>query len=175
MQQVLHQDGNSHRILNIADSQEPKKHHNETSQLPDAQDSQTPSLTQVLGNKDDCLSTRPSDEKYPEGGWEAWLVVFGSFCGLFASLGLMNSIAILQTYLITHQLSNYSDGTIGWIFSLSTFFSFFCGIYVGPLFDKFGPKYLLLPGGIGIVLSIMLASLSTRELYKFHGLFDGQS
>jgi len=30
---------------------------------------------------------------YPEGG-KGWLVVFGSFCGMTASLGLMNSIGL---------------------------------------------------------------------------------
>lgn len=31
------------------------------------------------------------DVSYPEGG-KGWLVVFGSFCGMLAALGLMNSI-----------------------------------------------------------------------------------
>lgn len=32
------------------------------------------------------------DVIYPEGGKKAWLVVFGSFCGMLAALGMMNSI-----------------------------------------------------------------------------------
>lgn len=36
--------------------------------------------------------SRPDqDVSYPEGG-KGWLVVFGSFCGMLAALGLMNSI-----------------------------------------------------------------------------------
>jgi hypothetical protein len=103
------------------------------------------------------------EETYPEGGWEAWMVVFGAFCGLFASLGLMNSIATFQTYTAMHQLADYSEGTIGWIYSIYTFLSFFCGIYIGPIFDKYGPKWLLLPGGLGIVTCVMLTSICTSK------------
>lgn len=70
----------------------------------------------------------PDDhEVYPEGGLAAWLVVFGSFCGLIAALGIMNSLGIFQAYLATHQLAHYNESTIGWIFSVYSFLSFFCG------------------------------------------------
>ena len=41
----------------------------------------------------DVESTNLPDQdfSYPEGG-KGWLVVFGSFCGMLAALGLMNSI-----------------------------------------------------------------------------------
>ena len=32
------------------------------------------------------------DKFYPEGGLRAWLVVFGSFCGMTASFGIMNTV-----------------------------------------------------------------------------------
>jgi len=35
----------------------------------------------------------PEVSSYPEGG-KGWLVVFGSFCGMLAALGLMNSIGL---------------------------------------------------------------------------------
>ena len=107
------------------------------------------------------------DETYPEGGLEAWIVVFGSWCGLLASLGLMNSIATLQTYVATHQLSNYDEGTVGWIFSLYTALCFLCGVYIGPLFDKYGPRWLVGPGGIIVVASVMLLSICTGTLFPF--------
>ncbi|KAI1778901.1 MFS general substrate transporter [Hypoxylon cercidicola] len=102
------------------------------------------------------------DETYPEGGLRAWLVVLGSWSGLLASLGLMNSIATLQTYVATHQLSDYDEGTIGWIFSFYTALCFVCGIYIGPLFDRHGPKWLIGPGGLGVVASVMLLSVCTK-------------
>ncbi|KAK6839755.1 Riboflavin transporter MCH5 [Apiospora arundinis] len=102
------------------------------------------------------------DETYPEGGLAAWLVVFGCWCGLFAAAGIMNSIATFQTYVAIHQLSDYDEGTIGWIFSVYTFLVFFCGIYIGPVFDKYGPRWLVLVGGVGLVLGIMLTSICTK-------------
>lgn len=37
------------------------------------------------------LPTSPSDPKvFPDGGLEAWLVVFGGFCTVFASFGWIN-------------------------------------------------------------------------------------
>lgn len=129
------------------------------------------------GNASDPSSepqTLLQDETYPEGGTEAWLVVFGAWCGLVASLGLMNSIAVFQTYNVTYQLSNYSEGTVGWIYSIYTFLAFGCGIYIGPLFDKYGPKWLLLPGGVGIIASLMILSVCTRESYVFHLLITSR-
>ncbi|KAI0839622.1 MFS general substrate transporter [Hypoxylon sp. FL0890] len=102
------------------------------------------------------------DETYPEGGLRAWLIVLGSWCGLLGSLGLMNTIATLQTYIATHQLSDYDEGTVSWIFSLYTALCFLCGVYVGPLFDRYGSKWLIGSGGIGIVASVMLLSVCTE-------------
>ncbi|KAK6070762.1 riboflavin transporter [Seiridium cupressi] len=136
---------------------------NHSPQLFVVQSEQPPEPT--AGDTSDSASdprTLLQDETYPEGGLEAWLVVFGSFCGLVASLGLMNSIAIFQTYNAAHQLSSYSTGTVGWIYSIYTFLAFGCGVYIGPWFDKYGPRLLLLPGGIGIVASLMLMSICTQ-------------
>lgn len=115
------------------------------------------------------------DNDYPEGGARAWLVVFGCWLALFASLGLMNILATFQTYVSTNQLVAYNESTIGWIFSLYTFVSFFLGIYVGPLFDRYGPRYLLLAGTACLGLSLMLLSIS-YEYWHFllaFGLLSG--
>ncbi|KAI4602205.1 hypothetical protein KJ359_009443 [Pestalotiopsis sp. 9143b] len=116
----------------------------------------------ISGDAASDPQTLLQDETYPEGGLEAWLVVFGSFCGLVSSLGVMNSIAIFQTYNAAHQLSGYSEGTIGWIYSIYTFLAFGGGVYIGPLFDKYGPRWLILPGGLGGVASLMLMSVCTQ-------------
>lgn len=93
--------------------------------------------------------------------------------GLFAAAGIMNTIATLQAYTATHQLSDYSEGTVSWIFSLYTFLIFFCGIYVGPLFDKYGPKWLILVGGVGHVAALMLTSICTRKSASPHPVPPG--
>ena len=83
---------------------------------------------------------------YPEGGLRAWLVVYGAFSGMTASFGLMNSVGTFQAYLSTHQLSGQAPATIGWVFSIYTFLSFFLGIQIGPLFDAKGPRVLVFTG-----------------------------
>jgi hypothetical protein len=103
------------------------------------------------------------DEQYPEGGSQAWLVVLGSWLALFSSFGLMNILGTFQAYLSTHQLASLDEGTIGWIFSVYTFLSFLLGLYIGPIFDKHGPRLLVLAGTVCLFVSLMLFSMSTRE------------
>ena len=71
------------------------------------------------------------DEEYPEGGAEAWLVVLGAWCAMFTSMGLLNTLGILQAWVQEHQLSHMSESTIGWIFSMYAFLLYFCGAQVG--------------------------------------------
>lgn len=103
------------------------------------------------------------ETEYPEGGLQAWLVVFGSWCALCSSLGLMNTLGIFQAYISTHQLSTYSEGTIGWIFSIYTFMAWFCGIFVGPLFHKYGPRWLICVGSVCVVGSMVLLGECTGK------------
>ena len=87
--------------------------------------------------KDDCPESPTSstltkaEVVYPEGGLRAWLVVLGSFSGMFACFGYMNTIGIYQAYISHHQLASYSESSIGWIFSVYIFLSFGGGIYIG--------------------------------------------
>ncbi|EMC98719.1 hypothetical protein BAUCODRAFT_65822 [Baudoinia panamericana UAMH 10762] len=73
----------------------------------------------------------------------------------------MNTIGIYQAYLATHQLANYSESTIGWIFSLYVFLSFFCGLQIGPIFDARGPRMLIAAGTVFLLLSIFLLGICT--------------
>ena len=100
---------------------------------------------------------------YPEGGLQAWLVVLGSFSGMVAGFGLMNTIGVYAAYLKEHQLSQYSESTIGWIFSMYIFLSFFCGLQIGPIFDAKGPKVLVAVGSVFMLLSIFLLAECTGE------------
>jgi hypothetical protein len=95
------------------------------------------------------------EETYPEGGTQAWLVVLGAFFALFSSMGLMNSIAMFQAYTLSHQLKDHSEGTVGWIFSIYTFLAFFGGVYFGPVFDKYGPRWLVICGAACVVLAMV--------------------
>ncbi|EGX95322.1 MFS monocarboxylate transporter, putative [Cordyceps militaris CM01] len=111
-------------------------------------------------------SSASFEEPYPEGGWAAWSVVLGAFFALFSAMGLMNSIAVFQAYTLDHQLRGYSEGTVGWIFSIYTFLAFFGGVYFGPIFDKYGPRWLTICGAVCVTCSMLAMSFCT-ELWHF--------
>jgi MFS family permease len=108
------------------------------------------------------VTTDAEGNTYPEGGLEAWLVVLGTFLGLFGSLGLVNTIGTFQAYLQTHQLKEYSSGTNGWIFGMFAFLTFFCGVQVGPIFDARGPRLLVFIGSVFEMAMIILLGFCTQ-------------
>lgn len=81
---------------------------------------------------------------------------------MVAGFGLMNSIGIYQAYLSQHQLAEYSESTIGWIFSLYIFLAFFCGLQIGPVFDAKGPRFLVAAGTGFLLLCIFLLGVCTH-------------
>lgn len=96
-----------------------------------------------------------ADYTFPEGGIVAWLVVFGSFCVIAGTYGLLSSIGLFLSYWQSHQLSAYTSSSIGWISAVNAFFTLFLGVQVGPLFDKYGPRYLILSGSVVYVASLV--------------------
>lgn len=117
----------------------------------------------ALEKRATSVSAASIPETYPEGGLQAWLVVLGSWFAMFASLGLMNTLAIFQAYTLSHQLRDYDEGTVGWVFSIYTFLAFFCGVYIGPVFDKYGPKWLVIAGSICTVVGVLTMSFCYGE------------
>ena len=53
-------------------------------------------------------------------------------------------------------MSDYGESSIGWIFSVYIFLTFFCGVQIGPVFDARGPRLLVLLGSILMMASLML-------------------
>ncbi|OAA66539.1 Major facilitator superfamily domain, general substrate transporter [Niveomyces insectorum RCEF 264] len=102
----------------------------------------------------------------PDGGWEAWSVVFGAWCTSFCSFGWINSVGIFQNYYENGPLKDYSASTISWIPSLQIFFMMGMGPIIGRLFDAYGPRHVLFCGTILAVFGLMMASLST-QYYQF--------
>jgi MFS family permease len=99
------------------------------------------------------------------------------------SMGLLNTVGVLQAWVSEHQLNGYSESNIGWIFSAYAFFLYIGGAQVGeyriserpiytrdlqpiqgPIFDAHDIRYLLVPGSVGIVTAIMCMSVSTGRL-----------
>ncbi|KAK4158716.1 riboflavin transporter MCH5 [Cladorrhinum sp. PSN259] len=99
------------------------------------------------------LEKRASDVKAssdvpPEGGQRAWLTVLGSFFITTAVYGLSNSVGVIQPYWDEHQLAAFAIHDIAWISGANIFLCLFLGVQVGPWFDRFGPRWLLLAGSI---------------------------
>ncbi|KAL3472213.1 major facilitator superfamily domain-containing protein [Aspergillus californicus] len=108
------------------------------------------------------VTTDADGNTYPEGGLKAWLVVLGCFLGLFASLGLVNTIGSFQAYLTTNQLKDYSSGSVSWIFGIYAFLTFFGGVQVGPIFDAKGPRLLVLGGSVLVMVMVVTMGLCTQ-------------
>ncbi|KAL1636980.1 hypothetical protein SLS58_009506 [Diplodia intermedia] len=85
----------------------------------------------------------------PDGGLKAWF-----------------ALGVFQEYYKNVALSEYSSLDVGWIATLQNFFLQFCGPFVGLLFDRFGPTYLLMTGAVLHVFGLMMASIS-KEYYQF--------
>ncbi|KAI0202750.1 major facilitator superfamily domain-containing protein [Astrocystis sublimbata] len=119
-------------------------------------------------NIEDTIDGNEIDDEssYPEGGKEAWLVVLGAWCAMIPSMGLLNTLAILQAWISENQLAHLPESTVGWIFSTYAFFLYFTGAQTGPIFDAYPVKVLVIPGSIGMVASIFLFSVS-KEFYQY--------
>lgn len=114
--------------------------------------------TQV--NESQVISIDPEDA-FPEGGLRAWLVVLGAMLCLYPSFGLMVSIGPVQDYLHQNQLSTYSSRDIGWIPSVFVYLALGLGIWVGPLFDRYGPRWIALGGSAGYIVMMFLLAECT--------------
>lgn len=99
---------------------------------------------------------------FPEGGLSAWLTVFGAFCLLLPTFGLMTSVGLIQVYWTQNQLSDYSRTAISWIPSVFVFLALLLGVQVGKLFDRYGPRITLIVGTIGYIAANTLLAFCTQ-------------
>ncbi|KAH0343469.1 MFS general substrate transporter, partial [Aureobasidium melanogenum] len=106
-------------------------------------------------------SIQPSDAiTYPEGGTQAWLVVLGAWCGLTASIGVYNTTGVFSVIISSSVLPTTSASSLGWIFSIYAFVVWSVGVWVGPCFDVFGPRLLMLAGTGCTVLGMIFLAFS---------------
>ncbi|KAJ6109378.1 hypothetical protein N7486_001613 [Penicillium sp. IBT 16267x] len=77
----------------------------------------------------------------------------------------LNGVGTFQSYYETSLLRQYSSSTIAWIPSLQIFFMSAMAPIVGQLYDRFGPRYIILGGSFLHVFGLMMASIST-EYYQ---------
>ncbi|KAI0445802.1 major facilitator superfamily domain-containing protein [Xylaria telfairii] len=118
------------------------------------------------GTNSPIPNNKPADAGPPDGGAVAWLAVLGGWCCSFSSPGWINSVGGFQQYYEVGPLKQYSSSEIAWIPSLQLFFLFALGPVVGILFDRYGPRPLLIGGTLLHVLGLMLASLA-KTYYQF--------
>lgn len=118
--------------------------------------------TQALSD----IASEEVEEEFPEGGLRAWSVVLGSFLGLVAVFGFINSLGAVQAYVSSNQLHNQSESQVSWIFSVFVFLGYGLSGQVGPIFDMYGSYYLCIAGSICFLASIMLTSVC-NSYYQF--------
>ena len=67
----------------------------------------------------------------PEGGWRAWSVVLGAWCAMVPSMGMLNTIGILDAWIGENQLEALPKSQTAWIVSLYAFFLYIGGSCAG--------------------------------------------
>ncbi|KAL7793874.1 major facilitator superfamily domain-containing protein [Trichoderma ceciliae] len=104
----------------------------------------------------------PTGDAPPNGGLRAWLVVVGAWCTSFCSFGWINSVGVFQDYYQATILKEYSTSTVSWIPSLQIFFMMALGPIIGLIYDKYGPRYLIIGGTFLHVFGLMMTSISDQ-------------
>ncbi|PLB48785.1 monocarboxylate permease-like protein, mch4 [Aspergillus steynii IBT 23096] len=114
----------------------------------------------------EAVSDNPTDGEvslaFPEGGREAWICLLGSSLMMFPSFGFQTAVGSVQDYISTHQLTEYGDRDVGWITAVLVFLTLFLGVQVGPLFDRYGPRVLLICGSLANFISYILLAQCSR-------------
>lgn len=103
---------------------------------------------------------------FPEGGFQAYMVVVGSFFGLIGVLAFVNSAGVMENYVKEHILDQTPTSTIAWIFAVSNFLGFGGTVILGPIFDRVGARIPIAIGTVLTTLGIMCMSVST-QFYQF--------
>ncbi|KFY74210.1 hypothetical protein V499_05747 [Pseudogymnoascus sp. VKM F-103] len=162
-------------MITLATSAPPSDEEKIQRELPQAQNATIPQtrpailseFTAALNDEEEFqLELQQSQPRsialsFPEGGLSAWLVVFSGFCLIAATFGLGSCIGLFQSYWQSHQLSTYSSRDIGWISSTQIFLTLFLGVQIGPLFDRYGPRWLTFAGSVGRGLATGVAFMGT--------------
>lgn len=111
-------------------------------------------------------SVETDPDAFPDGGFDAYRVLLGSFCGLIVDFGIPNAMGAIQTYVSTHQLSEYKLSTVTWMFSLHLAIMYLGGVVFGGAFDKYGAKKLLIAATV-CIFSGLMATAELQKLWQF--------
>jgi hypothetical protein len=112
------------------------------------------------------ISTTKKAPTWPiDGGSKAWLSTFGAWWAIFITFGWVNSPGVFQSYYERTLLRDYSPSAISWIASVQQCLIYSTGIVLGKLFDGYGPRWLVIIGGLTQVFGLMMISISI-EYYQ---------
>jgi MFS family permease len=96
----------------------------------------------------------------PNGGFQAWLQVAGSFFLFFNSWGTINAFGVFQTYYTSDESRwTASPSNVSWIGSTQAFLLLLVGVISGPVYDAGYFRHLITAGGILIPFGFMMTSL----------------
>ncbi|GMF03050.1 unnamed protein product [Ambrosiozyma monospora] len=128
----------------------------------EAQQSETSRM--VTSSESDILNDDGFD--YPENNVRGWLVVLGAFFGLIPTWGLANSLGVIQTQVLEHQLASSSTTTVSWVFSIYTCLEMVSNVFSGRFFDRNGVLWPLL---VGTTISVgsLLGVANATTVYQF--------
>lgn len=128
-------------------------------------------------HEDEEREAKPTLPPPQATGWAPWSVVLGSHITMFLSFGFLNSFAAFQSYYFAVKLKGYSNSDIAWIGSMQTFWVFAANLFVGPVFDKHGPKPLLILAAFVFVFGCMMTSLANKyyQIFLAQGVVVGAS
>ncbi|RBA13449.1 hypothetical protein FPRO05_14377 [Fusarium proliferatum] len=87
----------------------------------------------------------------------------------------MQSIGAIQSYLVLHQLNDYTNRDVGWIIGVYSFLSLLLGLQTGPLMDYYGPR-VLAPAAMSFTVPMFFLLAECEEYWQFmltFGLLGG--
>ncbi|KAG8409706.1 hypothetical protein J3458_018790 [Metarhizium acridum] len=125
-----------------------------------------------LEGADTATATEDGDDAdFPDGGLEAWLVVLGGWCAAFCTFGLLNCSGVFVEYYASGPLMNHDAAAISWITAAQAFLMISASTVCGQVFDNYGPRWLLGPGAVVLLLGLVTMSFCT----EYHEFFLAQS
>ena len=143
-----------HRLL-------PIRTHSTISQALDAEANINPSSPSDKVNVSNIENGRDDNPgPPPDGGFNAWLQVLGSFFLFFNSWGTVNAFGVFQTYYEHNPLWKETPSNISWIGSIQAFLLLIVGVLTGPLFDAGYFRALITAGAVLIPLGFMMTSIA---------------
>ncbi|KZT25426.1 MFS general substrate transporter [Neolentinus lepideus HHB14362 ss-1] len=103
----------------------------------------------------------------PDGGLQAWLTVLGAVLVSLSTFGVVNAYGAFSDFYKTKYLSNYSATLVSMIGAVQVFVLYGLGSISGPLFDAYGPKYMIpISGAIASFALFMLSITKPEQIWQ---------